>query len=160
MTTLPKYRYNGARALVLLHDLHLRSFFETWKQAKEFGVKLPETSDTDYASIEALLLHVLRSSRGYILWICEKLKLVLPDIDPPPVVDKIVENSESYLEHVLNGWKLPLTDVEEALFFTDVFTSNWGTGYCIEAMLEHAVMHPIRHEFQLRRLIEAQGPDK
>lgn len=160
MTTLPKYRYNGARALILLHDLYLRSFLETWKQAKELDVKLPETSDTDYISLEALLLHVLRSSRGYILWICEKLGLVPPEIDPPPALDKIVENSKSYIEHVLNGWKLPLADVEENLFFKDVYTSNWGTGYCIEAMLEHAVMHPIRHEFQLIELMKAQKLSK
>jgi hypothetical protein len=26
-----------------------------------------------------------------------------------------------------------------------------------EGMLEHAVMHPIRHRFQLEELLEAQG---
>jgi hypothetical protein len=34
-----------------------------------------------------------------------------------------------------------------------IYPSRWGTEYCIDAMLEHAVMHPIRHEFQLRNLM-------
>jgi hypothetical protein len=47
---------------------------------------------------------------------------------------------------------LQLISIEESKFFDAVYKSNWGTDYCIEAMLEHAVMHPIRHEFQLKEL--------
>jgi hypothetical protein len=28
---------------------------------------------------------------------------------------------------------------------------------CIESMLEHAVLHPMRHRFQLEELMEARG---
>ena len=47
-------------------------------------------------------------------------------------------------------------NVEPELFEDKVYTSNWGVNYCIDAMLEHAVMHPIRHEFQLKNLIAEQ----
>jgi hypothetical protein len=32
--------------------------------------------------------------------------------------------------------------------------SQWLTRFCIDSMLEHAVMHPIRHAFELDALLE------
>jgi hypothetical protein len=34
------------------------------------------------------------------------------------------------------------------------YTSRWGQEYTIGAMLEHAVMHPMRHAFHLDELME------
>lgn len=149
-----EYKYNGARALVRLHEEHLRSFYIVWKQAKKKGVKLPETQDEDYKSMETLLRHVLNSAGGYMRWICDKLGLQNPGINQVPSAEIIEEEAENYIDHLLVSWSLPLTEIEEAEFFDKVYRSNWGTEYCIEAMLEHAVMHPMRHEFQLRNLLE------
>ena len=44
-------RSRAVRALVLLHDDHLRQFLVTWKRAKAASVVLPKTEDEDYASI-------------------------------------------------------------------------------------------------------------
>ena len=153
MTSLPNYCYNGARALILLHETHLRSFLKTWKEAKELDIKLPETNDTDYESLETLLHHLLRSARGYMFWMCDKLGLDDPQIDRTPAPGYVEDKAEVYLEHLLERYRIPLVDVKEELFFDKVYKSRWGVDYCIEAMLEHAVMHPERHEFQLKNLI-------
>ncbi len=68
------YKYGGAKALVALHEIHLRSFYETWKEAKQVGVKLPVTDDPYYKSLDTLLYHLLRSARGYMIWMCDKLR--------------------------------------------------------------------------------------
>ena len=61
---------------------------------------------------------------------------------------------ESYLEHVLEKWRTPLLEVGTTDYLTDTLENHvWQTRYCIDAMLEHAVMHPIRHAFQLEELI-------
>ena len=57
---------------------------------------------------------------------------------------------------LLEKWRTPLCNVEPKLFEDKNYKSNWGVEYCIDAMLEHAVMHPIRHEFQLKNLINAK----
>lgn len=155
---LPKYNYNGARSLILLHERHIKAFHATWKRAKGLNIKLPETTDPDYESLYTLLFHVIRSSRGYITWICEKLELDNPGIDPLPPLENIEDKAEEYINHLLERWALPLVNIEESKFFDTGFKSNWGAMYCIEAMLEHAVMHPIRHEFQLSNLISVQHP--
>lgn len=147
------YKYNGAKALVALHEIHLRSFYKTWQQAKQTGVELPQTDDPYYKSLDTLLYHLLRSARGYMLWMCKQLNLPDPKIDEAPLPEIVVNKADSYLDYLTNKWKYPLKDVPPELFENKVYKSNWDVDYCIDAMLEHAVMHPIRHEFQLRNLI-------
>jgi hypothetical protein len=151
------YKYAGAKALVTLHDIHLRSFYETWKEAKDLNIKLPGTDDPYYKSLDTLLYHLLRSARGYMVWMCKHLNLPDPQIDEAPQSEIIVENAEKYINHLLEKWETPLSDVLPELFEDKVYKSNWGVDYCIDAMLEHAVMHPIRHEIQLKNLIAEQS---
>ena len=151
-----KYKYGGARALVALHERSMRSCLVTWKQAKHAGIALPQTTDPAYNSLEALLRHLLNASQGYITWICQNLELPDPGINPIPKIEHIEREVDAFLEHLLKQWRMPLCDIPEERFFDPVYTSRWEVDYCIEAMLEHAVMHPIRHEFQLQNLLEAQ----
>jgi hypothetical protein len=151
------YKYAGAKALVALHEIHLRSFYETWKEAKKLNIKLPVTDDPYYKSLNTLLYHLFRSSRGYMVWICKQLNLPDPKIDEAPLPEIVVDNAEKYLNYLLEKWETPLIDVPPELFEDKVYKSNWGVDYCIDAMLEHAVMHPIRHEFQLKNLIAEQS---
>ena len=37
--------------------------------------------------------------------------------------------------------------------FDEEHLSRWKVTYCIDGMLEHAVMHPIRHRVQLEALL-------
>ncbi len=147
------YRSRAVRALVLLHEEHLRHFLVIWKQARDTPVVLPKTDDPAYASLETLLRHVLGAARGYMTWMCEVLKLADPQIRVPPEAAVLSAEGDGYLEHVLERWRTPLKDLEDELLETPEYPSRWQTRYCIDAMLEHAVMHPIRHAFQLEELM-------
>jgi len=149
------YKYNGARVLVILHERYMKSCLQAWLEAKRLDIKLPVTNDRDYQSLDTLLRHILRASRGYLTWMCEQLKLPDPEIEKTPEADRIAAEAEIYLAHLLEKWRLPLADIPEEQFHNPTYLSRWGTAYCIDAMLEHAAMHPIRHEFQLRNLISA-----
>jgi hypothetical protein len=151
---LQDYRYRGARALVLLHDRCMRELLPVWKKAVQAGVRLPETSDPSYLSLQTLLHHALRASRGYMTWLCEKLDLPDPGIEEAPGPEVVAREADRYLEHLLERWRRPLAGVDEANF-QGIFKSRWGEDMSCEAMLEHAVMHPIRHRFQLEELMEA-----
>lgn len=149
------YKYAGAKALVKLHEMHLQSFYETWKQAKQLNIKLPDSDDPYYKSLDTLLYHLLRSARGYMIWMCDKLGLEDPQIRETPTAEMIEEKAVEQLAHLFERWRIPLANVEPELFEDRVYKSNWNVEYCIDAMLEHAVMHPIRHEFQLKNLIQS-----
>ena len=149
------YRSRAVRALVLLHEEHLRRFIHTWRRALAASVSLAPSDDPAYASLGALGQHVLGAAGGYMVWMCEVLKLPDPGIRPAPDAAAIVRDAEEYMEHVLERWRAPLCDVSSELLETPEYPSRWQTRYCIDAMLEHAVMHPIRHAFQLDELIKA-----
>ena len=151
---LSDYRSRGARALVLLHEEHLRQCLEVWKQAKAASVKLPETDDENYRSLETLLRHILDAAGDYMVGICRDLELPDPEIKPAPNVGVIETEAESYLEYVLARWRFPLADVSDDRLEPPPELYTPGMPYWIDAMLEHAVMHPVRHEFQLRELMQ------
>jgi len=157
MKDIKEYKYKGARSLVILHDTHLRSCVKTWREAKKFNIILPATEDEYYKSLDTLLFHILRSARNYMVWCCEKLELPDPGIDNPPQAGAVEAEADKYLTHLLEKWKTPLALIEEEKFHTPSYKSRWGVDFCIDAMLEHAVMHPIRHEFQLKNLINEQA---
>ena len=153
---LTHYRSRAARALVLLHERELRQFLPVWRRAVAASIRLPATDDPDYASLETLLHHVLRASRGYMTWMCDRLGLPDPGIEPAPGPEVVAREADRYLEHLLGRWRISLQDVEAARL-DEEHTARWGATLSIDSMLEHAVLHPVRHRFQLEELLDAQG---
>lgn len=145
----------GARALVLLHDAELRRCLMVGRQRKALNVALPRTTDEDYASLEHFLVHILRAARGYRVWVC-KLGFPDPGIRRGSDAADVEWEADGCLKHVLARWRLPPADVPETVFEPEVYRSNWDTLYGIDAMLEHAVMHPLCHPFQLEAPIAVQ----
>lgn len=155
---LSSYHSRGARALVLLHDKHMRQCLDTWKQAKAANVKLSDTTSEHYRSLETLLQHMFHAAANYMVWTCRQLKLADPNFRPLPEADAIEAEAESYLEHLLERWRLPLVDLAEDALYQPEYEANNGSHHlCIDIMLEHAVMHPIRHRFQLEELLAARS---
>ena len=150
----PSYRSRAVRALVLLHEEHLRGFVHVWRRARASSVVLPQTHDPAYASLDTLARHVAGAARGYLTWMCEVLNLADPDVRPAPDAAALPKELESYVEHVLDRWRVGLRDVTDDRLETPEYPSRWKTRYCVDAMLEHAVMHPIRHSFQLQELMK------
>ncbi len=153
---LSNYTSRGARALVLLHEKHLRQCLAVWKEAKAANLLLPVTGEEKYQSLENLLSHILNSAGRYMMGMCKYLELPDPQIKPVPNLDVIDDEADSYLEHLLERWRLSLADVPDERLEPTIYISG-ETHYWIDVMLEHAAMHPIRHEFQLRELIEGQA---
>ena len=90
-------------------------------------------------------------------WMCAKLELADPAIRPTPGLEVIVADAETYLAHLIDQWRLPLSEIEEARFNRPEFKSAWGVNYCIDAMLEHAVVHPVLYRIQLEELVGEQS---
>lgn len=140
--------------MVILHDVEMRKFISTWKLAKtSANFKLPKTEDPSYQSLDHLAQHVLRAARGYMVWMCENLGLPDPGITATPSPEEIAAQIDSYAEALLAAWREPLKDVPEDRF-DEVYLSRWKIQYCIDAMMEHAVMHPLRHRFQIENLLK------
>jgi hypothetical protein len=143
--------------MVLLHEEHLRRFLETWRRAAAAAVSLPATADPSYSSLDVLGRHVLSAAGGYMVWMCQMLKLPDPGICPAPDAADFARDADGYLEHILERWRdSPLREGPDDRLETPEYPSRWQTRYSIDSMLEHAVMHPIRHTFQLEELIKVR----
>jgi hypothetical protein len=91
----------------------------------------------------------------YLIWICEQAKLPAPTIEERPEPSGFAARAEDYMEGILAAWKLPLRTLTEDLADSRAFMARWGAPYTIDAMLEHAVIHPMRHSYQLEKLMAA-----
>jgi hypothetical protein len=58
------------------------------------------------------------------------------------------------MEHVFERWRGSLLREVSEQLETPEYPSQWRARYPIDSMLEHAVIHPIRHTFQLDELIK------
>ncbi len=141
---------------MLLHEKAMRELLPVWRRALASNIRLPATDDPSYESLNTLIQHALRASRGYMTWLCEKLALPDPGINEVPEPDRMAREAESYMEHLLARWRVPLADVEDSRFEA-IHETRWGENMSLGAMLEHAAMHPLRHRFQLEELLERLG---
>ena len=148
MIELADHRSRGVRALVLLHERELRAFFVVWRRALAWGVQLPPTDDPDCVSPEAMAHHVLRAARGYLTWLCERLGLGDPGVAEAPEPATLETVADAYLEHLIERWRVALRDAPGERM-AEAHTSRWGEPFTLESMLEHAVVHPMRHALQL-----------
>jgi hypothetical protein len=152
MNDMPTFRYGGARALTILHEKELRGFVDIWKKAKAAGVKLPAVKNPDYENFDRLLFHVVFRARENMIWVCNNLKLPDPQFESVP--DDLDNQIDQYLDRLLLQFRLPLVDVRGREFYFRTYTSEWKTEYCIDAMMEHLVIHAMRHTLQLKELLQ------
>ncbi|WP_407539418.1 hypothetical protein Q0M94_14775 [Deinococcus radiomollis] len=138
------YRFRTVRALVTLHEQHLRAFAEIWKEAKAGGIKLPGAPKDAYRSLDHLLFHVLDSAQGYLVRMC--LHLGRPELQtvPTPGPELIASQLGAALNSLLDDWRAQLVDVHDSDLEPEIYTP--GMHYWIDTMLEHA--------FQLQELME------
>ena len=86
--------------MVELHDVQLRRFVATWEKAKAANLELPSSGDPSYASLDALLRHVLAAAKGYMVWTCKALELPDPGIDSVPKVESLAAETRKLQEEL------------------------------------------------------------
>jgi hypothetical protein len=153
------FKSGAVRSCVELHEFELRRFHDAWRAFRVSGIALPETQDPNYASPDHLGGHVLRAARNYLTWIGECVGRPVTDVDLDNDTVSVAAKAERFLEDVLAAWRRHLPALEDADLETQGYRSRWGEPYTIEQMLEHAVVHPMRHRRQLERLMQTPDSD-
>ncbi len=153
------FRSNAVRNCVELHEIEINRFYEVWEAFRTSGTPLPETSDPSYESANHLGGHVFRSARNYLTWIGECVKRPATDLDPDTDLLRIARKGRAFVDEVLAAWRRHLSMLEDAELAPTTYKSRWGEDCNIEQMLEHAVVHPMRHRIQLERVMALRGSD-
>ncbi len=147
------FKSNAVRSLVELHEIELNRFYDTWQAFRASGTPLPQTDDPAYASPDHVGGHVLRAARNYLMWIGDCVKRPVGDVDTDTDFVNIARKGRAFADQVLAAWRGHLAALDDSELAPATFKSRWGEDYNVEQMLEHAVVHPMRHRIQLERLM-------
>jgi len=115
-----------------------------------------ETKDEDCKSIQTILSHVVRSGYNYVVvirkWLGEEI-----DYRKNELLNSVAEYNIAldrmfaYNEALFNDYpKMQLREYDP----DKKIHVRWGQKYDVEQLLEHAILHILRHRRQIERLKE------
>lgn len=149
------FQSRAVRNLVDLHERELRAFLETWNRFAASGKPMPEAhGDEDYENRERLAGHVFKAARGYLTRIGEWVGRPVEDVDTSTDPREIMTRAAEFSEGVLAAYRRHLAAVTPAELEPQDHRTRWGHLMSVETLLEHAVVHPMRHRIQLERILD------
>ncbi|MEO6357241.1 MAG: DinB family protein [Ferruginibacter sp.] len=115
-----------------------------------------DTTDPNCLSIQTILAHVVNSGYGYAVYIRKHKNF--PGKRPEKVLRSTAEEYNSDFDkmlqftndtfHEIGDEELEEMDNEKKLL------TGWGQHYDIEQMMEHAIVHVLRHRRQVEKFVE------
>ena len=115
--------------------------------------RIVEGEDDHCRSIQIIMNHVVRAGYGYSKYIRDALSM-----DANPVEDKQITQTEivdeldkmfAYTCAIFEGER-SITDEEMYAIF---FKTRWGISFNIDQLLEHAIVHVLRHRRQIQKFL-------
>lgn len=152
-----KYRTNGAiGALLDEYEKSLNELKEVISilSASDLTTIVDkETKDEDCRSIQTILSHVVSSGYTYVIEIRKSLGEII-DYKPKELLSSTNEYAAALDKMFAYNEKLfedyPNIKLEE-FDSSKKFTVRWGQKYDVEQILEHAIVHILRHRRQIER---------
>jgi uncharacterized damage-inducible protein DinB len=149
-----EFKSRAIRSLLELHDAELRAFLATWRRYARAGVPMPEAhGDEDYETIDRLGTHVLKAARSFLARITEWLGRPAVDLDMAEDVQDLTARADEFAESLLEAYKRHLSSATDEEIGAWVHKTRQGNAISIEMLLEHALVHPMRHRVQLERIL-------
>ena len=113
-----------------------------------------ETSDKDCRSIQTIISHIVNSGYGYAHYIRGAISVesVRPEykIIELDEIEKSLYDIYKYMEDSFIDKEISYDEVDKKIVLTP-----WNDDlYSIESILEHAVVHILRHKIQIERFIK------
>src|SRR5215469_13623631 len=111
-----------------------------------------QTEDENCRSVQTIMTHVVRAGYGYADYIRDQFGIPKAshsnDLVSHQDVEAQFDAMLDYTERTLDGrWEM--TEDEVMAIGID---SRWGQRYDMEQLLEHAIVHILRHRRQIERL--------
>jgi uncharacterized damage-inducible protein DinB len=110
-----------------------------------------QTKDENCKSVQTIVSHVISSGHGYANYIREVFFMPIAPFKKRPLsVDEVSARAEEMLQFTVQTLEGHWT-MEDAEMQSVTIKSRWGTRYDLEQMLEHAIVHVLRHRRQIER---------
>jgi len=116
-----------------------------------------KTTDEDCRSIQTITRHVIRSGYGYANYILNALNIFVDTTDANKMKIETSEDASNEVRKMLkfNIYNLYEKNSEkvQANMFSIKFTTRWSEEFNFEQILEHAIVHVLRHRRQVEKFI-------
>lgn len=114
-----------------------------------------KTKDEDCRSIQTILSHVVSSGYTYAISIRNHLGESLKYVEPI-----ILNNNQEYIQSLkkMMNYTIKMMDDYPDMILEETdndkkLITRWGQMYTIEQLLEHAIVHILRHRRQIERFL-------
>lgn len=154
------YRTNGAIGALLDEYekaiLELQAVLKGLTHNELISIVDQQTDDPDCRSIQTILTHVIRSGYGYAIvirkWLGEDL-----EYRQSQILDSVEEYQKAITDMFQYNVKLfddyPNIVLEE-MDNEKKIKVRWGQLYDVEQLMEHAIVHILRHRRQIERFLQ------
>jgi uncharacterized damage-inducible protein DinB len=129
------------------------------KISREEFIKIVDhkTDDEDCRSVQTITRHVIRSGYGYANYVLNALNIA---VDFPKADEMTIEKAEDAINEIRNMIKYNIRNLYElnrekieSNMYSIRFTTRWKEEFNFEQILEHAVVHILRHRRQVEKFI-------
>lgn len=118
------------------------------------------TPDPDCRSIQTVTRHVVRSGFAYANYIRKEFS-IQSQVEEPPLSS--VAHADGELRRMLQYMNATLEErwqMSEPEIFATRIESRWGQTYDLEQLLEHAIVHVLRHRRQIERFLAEESASR
>jgi uncharacterized damage-inducible protein DinB len=151
------YRKGGIGALMDEYEratAELKLLVEQTPDDNFIQVLDARTKDEDCRSIQTILTHVVRAGFAYANYIRDSFSIattrsitgLLSRQEAVVGLDEMLDYTSQTLE---GKWEMTDEEIEAV-----AIQSRWGVKYTLEQLLEHAIVHILRHRRQIERLLQ------
>ena len=156
---MKKYRKNGAAgALLDEYEKALTELIDLLDGVEDHELSIivdDVTKDLDCKSIQTVLTHVISAGYNYIVEIRRSLGEEIPFRDKQK--HDTVRDYQSELKQMFSYNEKLFEDYPDLVLEetdpTKKMTVRWGQQYDVEQLLEHAIVHILRHRRQLEKFL-------
>lgn len=153
---LEDYRPGAIGALLDEYERAMLPLKEVLQNVSEEDYKRiadAETQNEDCRSIETIMNHVIRAGRWYVKYIRESLAMEASPVEYNKFskdeiageLDKVFAETVAIFD---SNW-----DEINAKMRSVYIDASWGDRYNIDQMMEHAIVHILRHRRQIEKFI-------
>ena len=113
-----------------------------------------QTSDEDCRSVQTIISHVVRAGYGY----ADYIRYLFSISSTRPAIELLNQNeSMKHIELMLEYTIQTLDgkwEISDEVIERTTIHSLWGVKYDLEQLMEHAIVHVLRHRRQIEKLMQ------
>ena len=140
--------------------LELRRLVETFDEEEFNRILDARTTDENCRSVQTIVSHVVSAGYGYAADLRGAFSMA-KDRPPKRLLShrEVLQALDEMLKYTIQTLDGKWDTTDEGIQSTTVH-SSWGVTYDLEQMLEHAIVHVLRHRRQIERLNKTKWATK